>query len=143
MKKLIILSVFQGGGIHISNIEWPDYFPAQCPPAEARAENKKVYRFVHNNPPSRDDFKSLYGLNPDKEWGDIFCRACGVSVWDSYEVACKKKEKTKLFRNSQIAEGNILENSGLILETFKKNHFTWWITPGVIPEVLFNVSDME
>jgi hypothetical protein len=69
--------------------------------------------------------------------------ACGVSVWDSYDIACKKKQKTKLFRNSQIAEGNILENSGLILETFKKNHITWWIAPGVIPEVLFKVSDME
>lgn len=96
MIKRNYIVCISGGGIHISNIKWPDYFPAQCPPAEARAENRKVFRFVNNNHPGRDDFKSQYELNPDKEWGDNACLACGVSVWDSYDIACKKKEKTKL-----------------------------------------------
>ena len=102
-----------------------------------------MYRFVKNNPPNRDDFKSQYELSPNKEWGDNACMACGVSVWDSYDVARKKQQKSKLFRNDQIAEGTILENTGLILETFKKNHITWWIAPGVIPEATFKVLDME
>lgn len=124
-------------------IHWPDYFPAQCPPPEAREDKKKVYRFVKNNPPNWDDFRSQYEISPDKEWDKNICLACGVSVWDSYEAASKKKKRSKLFRYDQIAEGTILENTGLILETFAKNHITWWIAPEVIPEALFAVLEME
>ena len=37
-------------------MQWPDYFPDDCPPQDAQPATGDVYRVVKQNPPESKDF---------------------------------------------------------------------------------------
>ncbi|MGL5033061.1 MAG: hypothetical protein ACRC6M_04580, partial [Microcystaceae cyanobacterium] len=49
-------------------MEWPEYFPGDCPPITAKSPDGKFYRFIakdHDRPQSQD-FLSWRELNQEK-----------------------------------------------------------------------------
>ena len=40
-------------------MQWPDYFPDDCPPQDAQPATGDVYRLVKQNPPESRDFIPL------------------------------------------------------------------------------------
>jgi hypothetical protein len=144
--KVILFYVIVLGGINISVlIDWPDYFPIQCPPLTAVPTEKSVYRLVRNEPPIEDDFLSnkqeaMSGVWPGKE-----CEACGLSVLNSYDKADKTiRTYKKKFKLHKIAKGTIAQSTGVVAKTFGSGHFTWWLYPGTTVARLFSIcSDGE
>jgi hypothetical protein len=56
-------------------VDWPDYFPENCPPQNARRDSFKVYRLVDNDPPCQNDFvpnKLLYPISNTPEKHSIW-----------------------------------------------------------------------
>ena len=44
-------------------LTWPDFYPADCPPAEAESASGTVYRLVKHDPARAEDFKSVFEEN--------------------------------------------------------------------------------
>jgi len=105
---------------------WFDDFPEQCPPKDARKDNLVVFRLVSNIPPKREDFISTIRESPHRSFsGDELCDAHGISVFKKIEDIRKIRER--FFKNKNIVRCKISENDGLIKETRKYSHVTWWL----------------
>lgn len=108
--------------------KWPEYFPEQCPPAEARNDNVQVFRLVDGTPLSAEDFRPAVIEHPHRPFGsDKLCVACGVSVFRNVQDVIAKRNRFAPLRNKKIARGHITESDGLVLETFEPTHMTWWL----------------
>jgi hypothetical protein len=123
---------------------WPDYFPKQCPPAEARSDTIEVYRLVDHDPPTADDFRPIRIEAPHRPFSaDQLCLACGVSVFKTVADAVRTRLRFRPLRSKRIAKGTVMPDDGLVLETGEPTHTTWWlqtITPQssfaeVLPDV--------
>ena len=107
---------------------WPNYFPVECPPADARNDDVWVYRLVTNVPPTLNDFMPTKIEQPEREFKqNEICAACGVSVFRDVQDAIKKRSLYKPLRAKRIAIGQISKLDGLVLETFAPSHMTWWL----------------
>ena len=107
---------------------WPDYFPEQCPPAEARQDTLLVYRLVEGSPPTERDFQPTIVESPHRQFPpDKLCMASGVSVFKNPADARRKREKYKPLREKKIARGTIQPEDGFVLETGEQSHVTWWL----------------
>ena len=107
---------------------WPEYFPRECPPADARRDDIEVFRLVDGSPPSASDFRPTIVEYPHRKFeGADYCAACGVSVFRDINDIVRKRERYKGLRGKKIAVGRITHEAGLILETFGLSHITWWL----------------
>ena len=82
-------------------LEYREPLPADCPPADAVeiVVPRIVYRFVRNNPPSLDDFRSFRALNPDRELRNVTeCQMRGVSVFVNLEGVGAVRQRRNLRR---------------------------------------------
>lgn len=121
---------------------WPDYFPTQCPPNNAKAKNATLYRMVKNDPPLPKDFLCHRLLYKNIDFDDP-CEASGLSTYSTMEGARKLQEAVPKFRKYKIATGNIKPDNGVVLETSSNNnsdHITWWVALSTMPEKLFNIK---
>ena len=107
---------------------WPDYFPKQCPPADARQDELTVFRLVSNCPPVREDFLPTVIEYPHRDFSeDQICLACGVSVFKNKSDILKKKNRYAPLKAKKIAQGTIQASDGLVKETGQHSHITWWL----------------
>jgi hypothetical protein len=121
--------------------KWPDYFPDQCPPAEARNDNVQVFRLVDGAPLSAEDFLPTFIEQPHRPFdADKFCAACGVSVFRNVQDVVQKRSRFKPLRGKKIARGRITEVDGRVLETFEPTHMTWWLQTAA-PHINFVLHD--
>ena len=109
---------------------YPDFYPKECPPNGAYESEIVVFRYIKNNPPTDDDFKSYYELNPIKYKGII--NAYGLSVISNYESAINALNQNPALRKKfkYVSRGLISKKSGVIKETPSPNqskHITWWV----------------
>ena len=126
-------------------LEWSDFYPANCPPAEAELASGTVYRLVQNDLPRAKDFRTLFEERPG--WFEnkpitIVCKGCGVSVHtDLQDVKRLKNRYKRKFGRCKIAEVELNPTHGVIQHTpsKEKSHHTWWVPVGVEPWVVFNV----
>jgi hypothetical protein len=129
-------------------MQWPDHFPDGCPPETAQPASVKVYRFVNNDPPNTEDFRSWRQENMDQPCpkGITECQACGISVFTSEEGVCKARNKVPALRNKQAALGNLTPGLGVILNTPSRktghDHHTWWIPTDREPWSVFQVVNV-
>ncbi len=81
---------------------WPNYFPEDCPPPNARHEEISVYRLVDNNPPTKEDFipnKLLYPhINYTEE---TLCLACGISVDKTLEGIKRTRKRFRALKKKK------------------------------------------
>mgnify|MGYP006961701287 FL=1 len=106
---------------------WPDYYPPECPPPDARRDTIDVYRLVSADPPVPSDFVPVVLEMPHRTFApEKFCIACGLSVFQSLEGALRVRARYKPLRNKRLARGTIQPQDGLVLETGESSHTTWW-----------------
>lgn len=117
-------------------MKWPDYYPDNCPPAEAEPASGIVYHLVQYNPPQVEDFVTYYQEDPNffQSNPHLICKGCGVSVYTDLKDIRRLKKRYKKFKNRQIAEGNLNPTLGVMKHTpsnRRKSHYTWWVPVGV------------
>lgn len=114
--------------------EWPDYFPASCPPDDAEPAAGKYYRIVDEDPPDADDFLGdlrlqQLGKRRKRKWSDE-CKAFGVSILADRDEVLKLRNAVGPMREKAIAYGDIT-GDGVMKHTpnppSMKSHHTWWI----------------
>ena len=124
---------------------WPSHFPPNCPPPEAKEEERVGYRLAASNPPAPRDFMSHYELAPGRKWhGFERCLACGISLFRSEAELRSAWELLPALRKkncSMIAMGKISPASGKVMDTDSRSpgHFTWWVRVGFHPHTMFQV----
>ena len=126
-------------------LEWPDYYPENCPPAEAKPTSGTVYRLVVHDPAQEEDFKTSFEENPRRFNNKPDIKNCGLSVQTDIQDSEQLKKAMKMvprFKNSQIAEGELNPTLGLIQHTPSseyKSHHSWWVPIGAEPWVVFKI----
>lgn len=122
--------------------QFPDYFPEDCPPVEAKSIDFKVFRLSKHANLTEDTFKSFYQINPERWMGVI--QSYGISVFhtkEDCESALRKSPCLKK-RMKYYAFGIANKDSGKIMKTPSKDnprHYTWWLYEGVKPHTYFKV----
>jgi hypothetical protein len=119
---------------------WPVHFPANCPPNDGANAAGVYYRFVDNNPPVADDFRSYFIMYPGREWGDKLCASCGLSVFQDVAELYRMKKRAKGVRTQHIVRASL--NVGKIKFTPTKSnlsHHTWWVPEGTNVPPMFQV----
>ena len=122
-------------------MEWPDFYPVNCPPAEAEPALGTVYRLVRHDPVQAEDFKTPWEEYPGR-FKEPTIINCGVSVHTDPQDSEKLKARIPKFRNRQTAEGDLNPAFGMIQHTpsSERSHHAWWIPIGAAPWIVFNVT---
>ncbi len=123
-------------------MEWPDYYPENCPPGDAEPASGTVYRLVRHNPPQAEDFLSTWEEFPGR-FPEPNIRICGTSVYTDPQDIERLKKRVRHLRDRKTAKGEISRQHGMILKTkaVEKTHTTWWIPIGTKPWLVFEVID--
>ncbi|MBK8564765.1 MAG: hypothetical protein IPN76_15875 [Saprospiraceae bacterium] len=108
-------------------MNWFEDLPENCPPKDAIVPNgENFYRLAKNNPPKNEDFFSQRKEFPFTIFDSIpECLARAVSTWKTTDK-CREQKKYPRHRNKVIAELTLYKKDGLIKQTFKNNHYSWW-----------------
>lgn len=117
-------------------MKYPDYFPSNCPPVEACAEEVPAYRMCKTNCITRSDFQSYYEMG--KNFGGKI-NGYGVSVL-SDEQEANVLASMPAHRKDYLARGCTAPICGEILRTPSRNsssHITWWLYENATPEKYF------
>ena len=68
----------------ITELQWPNFNPENCPPEEAEPVSETTYRLVQQDPTQPKDFIPLYIDRPEnfenKSTSEV-CRGCGVKAF--------------------------------------------------------------
>lgn len=128
------------------NGQFPADFPPFCPPEEATAVERQVYRLVTHDPPFREDFISTKQEQAHKVFrGQKLCQACGVSVYSDIDDAIKTRAFFQHLQSKKVAVGVTVPEYGKSLETpgYSDTHLTWWLYTDAQPQTAFQVCDEE
>jgi hypothetical protein len=119
-------------------VNWPSFFPAQCPPLEANDASTEVFRLVSSNPPPVSDFESWAQRHPKRWMGN--CKASGLSVFTA------KSDALRLVRRvpgmlTLIASAELSPEAGKLMHTPRdgNSHHTWWAPDGFDHAAAFKV----
>ncbi|MFZ2727101.1 MAG: hypothetical protein WAX77_12670 [Methylococcaceae bacterium] len=125
--------------------KFPEYYPKQCPPCDAKDIEGLVFRFTDRNVPNKRDFLSHYEKNSSKDWEDSACQAMGLSVFPSKDACEEMKKKVPAMRRKKIASANLNNEHGKFAHTpstTSKRHMTWWVSCSLNePWILFSNVD--
>ena len=121
-------------------MEWPDFYPGNCPPPEAEPASGTVYRLVRHDPPQVEDFKSTWEEFPGR-FPEPTIKNSGVSVYTDPQDIERLKKRIPQLSNRKTAKGELNPTLGVIQHTlsFEKSHHTWWIPIGAEPWLVFKV----
>src|SRR5436190_19588936 len=113
-------------------MEFPEEYPASCPPPNAEFTKGIVYQLVRAPLEDRRNFKSWAQMNPRK-WKNV-CVAHGLSILRSKEAAFIMT-KLQSFRNrgqTFVAQADLANDRGKIAQTgANPKHYTWWVAKGL------------
>lgn len=130
-------------------MQWPDHFPQNCPPEDAREPSEQVYRLISQDSPTPEDFKTVREQNPGRPFpeNEKECRACAVSVYTSIDDLSRINRRTGRFRNAKVAVGNLTSELGQIKHTpsppeKNNSHHSWWVPTGVKAYTLFKAVEV-
>lgn len=124
---------------------WPDHFPDNCPPEDAKAGNNPIYVMINENINLGTNFDSSWIRYSDKREENIKCQLCGLSVSVSIEDCERSKRRVKALRNKKILVSCFEYPVGVIKNTPLENspkHHTWWI-PSTCPDPWFYFVDYD
>jgi hypothetical protein len=122
-------------------VNWPSFFPAQCPPSEAKDASAVVFRIVSSNPPGVSDFESWAQRRPKKWAGN--CDASGLSVFTEISDALQMMRRVPGMSvpGKVIANANLSPEAGKLMHTPRdgNSHHTWWAPAGFDHAAAFKV----
>lgn len=121
-------------------MEWPHFYPVNCPPTEAEPASGTVYRLVRHNPAQEKDFQAPWEEYPGR-FTEPTTTNCGVSIHTDIQDSQRLRNRVRKFKNRQIAEGELNPMLGMIQHTpsREKSHHAWWIPIEAEPWVVFKV----
>jgi hypothetical protein len=110
---------------------WVEELPEKCPPDNAfDPEGMTFYRLARTKPVSENDFLSHRKLHSNTVFKGVSeCLAYSISIWDNLDKCVnilklpRHKNKPKI-----VMQLDLQSRDGLVLQTFKVNHFSWWRT---------------
>ena len=117
--------------------------PDGCPPkgAEEILQARVVLRLTRTNPPTLDDFRSQRAENPNKIFQGVSeCQARGLSVFADFKRATQAL-KSRRMRRMLICQVRLDRGAGFIMQTGRRNHYTWW--PLADFDILANCSIID
>jgi hypothetical protein len=124
-------------------MDYPNHYPAQCPPVTSTDVRGEIYRFVKGPEPVASDFISHYVMFPARYSSDEACQACGLSVSITEADAREAQKLVPSLKKKKVAKARLSGEWGKIAKTPSKlqipNHHTWWVPNGKTPEALFSV----
>ena len=110
---------------------WFEPLPDKCPPETAFIPNGQVfYRLAKSGTVISEEFLSQRAKCPTCKFNDVTeCVARSISLWNDISECLNV---LKLPRHKKHASKSVImiltlnSNDGLLLNTFKPNHFSWW-----------------
>jgi hypothetical protein len=122
-------------------VNWPSFFPPQCPPSDAMDASAEVFRLVSSNPPTVSDFECWAQRHPKKWMGN--CKASGLSVFTAKSDALQlvRRVPGMLAPGTLIASASLSSEAGKLMHTSRNgnSHHTWWAPAGFDHIVAFKV----
>lgn len=120
--------------------EWPDHFPACCPPADADDLSGDVLVLVAADPPGRGDFASAAERGVFKDADP--CLRAGMSCAREQGHLVDLRRNTRRLRNHKIACAALTGEHGKIKKTLGAGHYTMWLRRHALDAApsLFRVS---
>ena len=108
---------------------WSENLPEHCPPEKAiDPEGLVLYRLCSTTKPTEEDFFSQRAICPNCNFKGISeCIAHSLSVWDN-EDYCINLLKLPRHKGKSTMKLVLKSSDGLVLQTFKPNHYSWWKT---------------
>lgn len=126
-------------------MEWPAFYPDDCPYSHSTVVSGVVYRLV--TPTLKGtDFQSHRERFPDKVFQVPECEACGLSVVLDREEIISMQRTIPLFKKKVIAWAELSGEHGRIAPTpkpFAESHCTWWVPLEVDASQLFAVEPVQ
>jgi len=109
------------------NTKWIEDLPTKCPPESAVPSEKTFYRLVETIPPSMKDFWSNWKLTPKRSFKVSECIAKACSIFDNPKD-CTRQKKYTCHKHKKVIEIKMNPNHGVLENTGKNSHYSWWIT---------------
>ena len=109
-------------------MKYREPLPEGCPPDEAETISNEciVFRLVRNNPPIDCDFKSQRTEKPEAKFDDAAeCLARGLSVRKE-ESDIRNMLRLPKFQNALICRITLGKGAGIMQQTGRNSHQTWW-----------------
>jgi hypothetical protein len=106
-------------------MNWFEELPDQCPPSEAIEPDNEVFcRAIEGDSAESSDFLSQREIcGNDKVFEGVSeCIARSVSLSQNIQGILKLPR----FKGKKFVEIELKKEDGLILQTFKKSHYSWW-----------------
>ncbi len=133
-KYIHIYSELVGADAKLAS-NFPEFYPEDCPYAEAIEMDIVVYRYAARGYVCEKDFQSYYEKYPNRDFGQNECVACGVSVYKNMSdlTTEDKSQRTALMRRKanqkRILRIHITPKLGRVVPTSNHgdSHHTWWV----------------
>lgn len=124
--------------------QYKEELPDGCPPLDAEnVQNIVFYRLVKSHPPTEEDFISLKGQNPTKDYNSHECEARALSVFVELSGALEVL-KLPTQKGKQITKLKLGSNSGKHKRTFtRQHHHSWWVYSSIDPLACCETVQME
>lgn len=117
-------------------MNWYEELPDNCPPSDAfEPEGQEFFRLCVGDPAISSDFHSQKKENPSRTFAGVSdCILSSVSLWDD-KNKCLKQKKYPTQKNKVLGKIELQKEDGLIKNTFKPNHYSWWRSGSFDPEL--------
>lgn len=107
-------------------IEWPDFYPGDCPPADAEDADGIVFHLVTDNPmPQSDLFDTAYHREAFLENDE--CIRVSLSCHREEEDSRELREVVPRLSDRKIARAKLMPEYGKLKQTFTPSHHSLWI----------------
>lgn len=120
---------------------WPSYYPNNCPCEDSYTIDCDAFRFIADEQPAPEDFKSHRELYPTKNFNKPECIVCGISIYLELDDAKRVQNRIPGLRKKKIARGCLTNSHGVVKNTVftcsELSHHTWWIPVEVSPWAFF------
>lgn len=114
--------------------QWFEDLPEQCPPTDAFHPSGEIYyRLVHDVNNVEVDLVSQRYTDSSKKFSQDECICCAVSVFTNLED-CEKIIKLPRHRSKKVYKLKLTESDGLVKQTFKPSHHSWWRSDNFVLE---------
>lgn len=122
-------------------MQWPDFFPDECPPDNSESATGIVFRLISGNKPKEKDFLSYRELYPSKKFKLPECRVCSLSVYKLADDIERLKRRVPATRKKKLSKGSLSSKYGKIKHTPTQgdSHHSWWRTENSQPWLRFEV----
>ncbi|HHQ4313680.1 TPA: hypothetical protein ACSP7Z_004362 [Serratia fonticola] len=118
--------------VNIEEGEYPDFYPSNVPPKEAKDAEGVFFRIVKKNPPQNECFASMFEEKPKrlKKFSGLKLKCCyGVSVYTEENAVVNAFDKFPEGTGQRyVAKGTVSAEDGKMMKTCADPfHHTLWL----------------